>query len=78
MKKKKISLILLVTVVILSGTLCGCETIGAVRSGNLKKQDIIQMAQLRTRYPKGSIAIEEFVYKLDIEKADKWFYQNFW
>lgn len=63
----------------------GCETIGAARNGDLKKEDIILMAQLRTRpsrgFQQGSRQDQAGSWnwmELDFVKADSWIQQNLW
>ncbi len=73
---KKINLFfILLTIIFISG----CETISAIKTGNITSNDMLNMVRLRNSSTEktASIKTENTVLK-NIKKTDSWIQQNLW
>ncbi len=73
---KKINLFFILLAIIF---ISGCETISAIKTGNITSNDMLNMVRLRNSSTEktASIKTENTVLK-NIKKTDSWIQQNLW
>ena len=79
--RAKLGLLLLVLIALLM--VCGCETVSAVKTGDVRMKDLVQIAQLGSSSPRPfhqprSAGANQPAGVFDFQKIDSWFQANLW